>query len=293
MYKLLHKIFICYLLLLNMQTHSKEFLIHVGTTVGLSAHLCSVIGLLHNYEAHQIAGFKVAFDKNGLYYDVTKGPNWWEYYFEPIALGNYLAPKRVTSPHDLGHFGVLALCRLPIARCNQLINKYIKFKPHITKKVNDFFRQNLQNTFIIGVHYRGTDKKFEAKRIDYAQVYATIHALIQRKRLVNYKLFVATDEQAFIDYIKTKFRNVVYTNAHRSIDGQPVHYSVVNGRPQERDNAYSRGEECIIDMLLLARSHVFVRTASTLGACAMFINPKMEVISLSTNFFASCPRDRA
>ena len=282
MYKWLYKSFIWCLLVTSVQIQSKEFLISRGYKgPGLGAFFCSVLGLLHHYDRNLIAGVAIDYDKNGLYYDVTKGPNWWNYYFEPISLGDHSAPKRVISTGETPQFALLAFYKLPIARCNQLINKYIKVKHHIAKKVRDFLQRNLQNTFVIGVHYRGTDKKLEVKRVEYEKVYTAISSLIQRKNLVNYKLFVATDEQAFIDYIKTKFRNVVYTNAHRSIDGQPVHYITVNGRPQEPRNACTIGEECVVDMLLLARSHVLVRTASCLSLCSTFFNPTMEVISLS------------
>ena len=60
---------------------------------------------------------------------------------------------------------------------------------------------------------------------------------------------------------------------HRSVDGTPI--DVIQG-----DN-WNKGRDAVLDCLLLSRCDVLVRTASNLGLCAAFFNPRLPVVLLN------------
>jgi hypothetical protein len=56
---------------------------------GMFSNFLTVLGFLEYYEKGLYTGVKVNFENRGLYYEHALGSNWWEYYFEPIALGDH------------------------------------------------------------------------------------------------------------------------------------------------------------------------------------------------------------
>ena len=56
---------------------------------------------------------------------------------------------------------------------------------------------------MIGVHYRGTDKWEDAPRVAYEQMAAVIRKAMSGKS--DSRIFLATDEAAFVDYLEKTF----------------------------------------------------------------------------------------
>ena len=254
----------------------REFLILrcVGGSAGsgLFSEFCAVLGALDHYEKWKriYAGLRVDFADHGLYYDPAHGENWWKYYFEPIEFGRieHGATTIVSvRQHDIfAH----AIARLSRKRGHALIGRHVRPKTCISDKVEPYVRENFHDSFVIGIHYRGTDKFEEAPRIPYERVHAAVLDAIKTAMPVRYKLFVATDEQAFLDYMLAEFPGVLaYRTMSRSIDGKPTHL-------KEASN-YDKGEDAIIDCLLLARSDYLIRTASNLSLCSTLIEPELPV----------------
>ncbi len=216
-----------------------------------------VVSILSAYERNKIDELIIDFDHRGVFYEEERGPNWWEYYFAPIRLQQHNERK-------------LHLDGLPEREAYfQLISKYVKFKPFLIEEANTFARRHFQTKYLIGIHFRGTDKHIEAKRTPYIKIKHEIDRLIAKKKLRFFKIFVATDESAFLDFICEKYPNRVITaNAKRSDNRmQPLHFTDI-----ER---FERGKEAIIDCLLLSKCDYLIRTASNLSATATFINPKL------------------
>ncbi len=154
---------------------------------------------------------------------------------------------------------------------HRLIEKYIVVKKPLQKKIEAFIKNHFQDSFIIGIHYRGTDKISEAPRISYEKVFKEIEKAI--KGHDSYKLFVATDEQAFLDAISVRYKGkVIFIEAIRSTNGKAIHSSQKNG--------YQKGEEAVLDCVLLSKTNLLLRTASCLSACSTFFNPTLPVILL-------------
>ena len=238
--------------------------------VGLFSELSMVLGALEHYERwkQQYAGLRVDFATGGLYYDPAVGPNWWEYYFEPISVGamsGAAAKPASSAEHDIFESEA---GRLPPERRAEIIRQYVRPKAQVRDRVESYVGEHFQGTYVIGIHYRGTDHAESTPPVAYERVRAAVRDAIGRAGPVRCRLFLATDEQAFVDYIQAAFPDrLVYRRMHRSVDGTPIHTRNV-------DN-FGAGEDAVIDCLLLSRCQHLVRTESNLGLCATLFNPDL------------------
>lgn len=260
---------------------SKKYVIinHPVYNPGMFCVLNMVVAFLYQYEQGKYAGLKVDFGKNGLYYDANQGPNWWQYYFEPLQLGN--RDEGVTIPFSdkncsLDNFTQKNLTRRQVF---SLIQKHIKLKDNIQNELDVFVDNHFKKNNVIGIHYRGTDKHIEAPVVSYKKVKNTIDKEIKNRGLKGYKLFVATDDQRFLDYLNLHFReNIICQDIYRSQDGTALH---LNGS----NHPYQLGKEALLDCLLLSKTELLIRTDSRLSLWSAYFNPKMKVITLNTNYY--------
>lgn len=250
------------------------YVIFEGCWTGMFSQFHMVLSLCELYENGIIEGGCVDFKKNGFYYDVQKGENWWEYYFEPISLGHSEEAQVYT-------FNSIDCSNIEHRNTRlenfALIQKYIRLKPHILQKEKDFFDNNFNHYYVIGVHYRGTDKESEAPRISYETIASVIQEHIGSLKEDNWKIFIATDEIAFLDYVAKLFPGrVCYNEAFRSENKTPIHMSY--------SDIYRGGEEAILDCLLLSKSNILIRTSSNLSLVSSYFNPQISVIEVSKRY---------
>jgi hypothetical protein len=260
-------------------------------SVGMFAIFSTLAGFLFLYDRGCYAGVSIDCTATGAYYEPAYGPDWWEYYCEPLALGKRQGAQvkrswggEAIDMDLLLHSGVYsenyvypyALPEFYLSRKSvfELIQKYIKIKPHLLQKIDSFVEREFTAPLMFGVHYRGTDKSIEAARVSYQQVLDTVYREIQRYSSQDYKMFVATDEHAFLEYMQQQFpHRICYQQAMRSVDNKPLHLS--------ENHPYRQGEEALIDCLLLSRCDCLIRTSSNLSLWSSFFNPNMPVIPLS------------
>lgn len=276
---MINKLITCLLVFINLlflrNSDASRYIIFEGCSTGMFSQFQMVLSLCQLYENGEIKGGEVNFKKNGFYYDVQKGENWWEYYFEPLYFGK---SKRT----DICRFNSIACSNIEYSNTRfenfKLIKKYIRLKPHILEKEKYFIDNNFINYYVIGVHYRGTDKKCEAPRVSYETVKLVIEEHIQSLKEYNWKIFVATDEIAFLNYLTTLFPGRVCCNseAFRSENQTPIHGNY--------PDAYQGGEEAILDCLLLSKSNILIRTSSNLSLVSTYFNPELSVIELSKRY---------
>lgn len=278
MLKKIYQIVLCLLFLTTsviLYSNPREFLVlealgmnnEPQTWPGFFASFQGVIGGLDVYEKNHYAGCKVAF-KWGLYLDPQVGSDWWNYYFEPIKVGSRKNAKTRRLSNGIRHeLAFNAISSISRQRAFELIQRYVHIKAPIQEKIDLFVHENFIDKFIIGVHYRGTDKSIEAPRVPYQKVHDELDKIITNLgKDINYLIFVATDEQNFIDYIRLQYPlRVCCLDAIRSQDGKPIHFN--------QSNPYRKGEEALIDCILLSKTHILVRTHSNVSASAGNFNP--------------------
>lgn len=261
----------------------QEHIILRSKAYGLFSMFHHVLYFLDKYEKNQIDGLDIDFAQSGLYYKKELGPNWWEYYFEPIHLQSNLENYERTIVKEDAYYLDINIVdfeyNTTLSRMNFLLKKYIRVKDEILAKVNEFKKNNFDGNFVIGIHYRGTDKIQEAKRVDFNDILEEVSQIISRLPWHRkYKIFVATDEFYFLYYMVYKFGDkVCYLPCHRSISGTPVHYD-------KTSDPYEKGEEAVLDCLLLANSHVLIRTDSNLSLCSKYFNPYLRTIEMNRRY---------
>jgi hypothetical protein len=242
-----------------------------------------VLALLDCYERKIYRGIHVDFAQSGLYYDADYGSNWWTYYFSPIRY-NFKNKIQANYIHVDGENLPGAMLRPALRAFNRnaaykLINKHIHIKPKIITKIDSFVEEHFKDTFVFGIHYRGTDKIVEAPRVPYRKVVKQLKQTISELGLEDYKIFIATDEYFFLNYIKKTFPQKVcsYTSNLRSHSNKPMHL--------DHDNKhYQRGEEAIIDCVLLSKTNYLIRTSSNLSLWSTYFNPDIPVVDLSARY---------
>jgi hypothetical protein len=257
-------------------------------------------------------------DGPNAYFDASVGDNMWDYYFEPVATLTYADIKRrISDPddpltlNDLTTLSAEDLWRIHEAEPESIypyphgiysdkfkgdpqwyskqramayyiINKYVRVKPHILAKVDAFEREYFAGKRVLGVHMRGTDKGSakllpELMRIVKPREYFR-HIDEYTDRYGYCKIFVATEQQQFLHQITARYGN-------RVISYHAMRTSGLRNPFQLDGNRYRKGEDVLIDCLLLSRSDYLLRCTSAVGEFAMYFNPKLACIDLnhSTN----------
>lgn len=243
---------------------------------GLFHNFNIVLGCLDLYDRYEYLGLTVDFKTEGLYYEEAYGPNWWNYYFEPIDLPARKTQKTATllkyfKDEEKGALGNGAHFYMSRERAHTLIERYIKVHQEILQEVDEFYSRYLKEAVLIGVHYRGTDKNLEAEEVSYSAVADKVREHLED---ASYKIFVATDEPEFLNYMQEEFAGKVYAIDAQRIQGKPVHYT--------SKKCFLKGKEALIDCLLLAKTHLLIRTNSNLSAVSAYFNPQVPVVNLNT-----------
>ena len=247
--------------------------------LGMFGAANQVLSQLYLFEARllpTVSGITVDLKKNGLYYDPSYGPNWWTYYFEPICVGSAKNATIVYPTSEQYTDALVKRRRITRKAAAQIVKKHIHIKPHIQEKIDAFISQFFLGRYVIGIHYRGTDKCKEAPRVAYKTIFEEINKRIPQEKL--YALFIATDEVEFLEQAQEKYPNqVIATESHRANNGNiGVHFS--------NKNNYILGEEALIDAYLLSKCDVLIRTSSNLSLWSTYFNPDLPVILLSQRF---------
>jgi len=253
-----------------------NFIIMRGRNTGMFHVFDCVCNLIKCYETGNCRGIEVDFDTHGAYYEPSHGKNWWSYYCEPIKFGKLINVKTVVGAGSYLSFNGKPAFRKEIFK---LIQKYIHIKPHIQEKITTFEKENFKNHFVISVHYRGTDKIIEAPRVPYEKVPEEILNVMKTYGDKKYKIFVATDEQNFVDYMINLFGDLVCYNkdALRSTSGNPVHLD-------KNFSRYKSGEDALIDCILLSRANFLIRSSSNLSRWSTYFNPKIPCVELNKRY---------
>lgn len=265
------KLLVLLTLFTSIHCAEKEFIsLSCREKAGMFSIFQDVLCLVKYYDACFYRGIEVDFETAGIYYDRRHGPNWWNYYCEPILFGKKENVRKVLG--DVPFQAPSEINGINRHLAHHLIDKYIHLKPHIVKKIDDFKSKHFENSYVIGVHYRGTDKVTEARPVSYSYMVRSIKNALDASGKKNIKVFIATDESAFLNHMKSIFKSaVICVEGHmRSASKKrPIH--LTNNDP------YKCGEDAIVDTYLLGECDVLIRTASNLSLWSTFLNPDMPV----------------
>lgn len=255
----------------------RDYLILSSDRSGMFSDVAMLLGLMEHFDLwrDRYAGLAVEMPTDALYHDSAHGPNWWDYYFEPVQVGHREGARvRHLAPMEKYAFALRAEERMSRHQGHALITRCMRVRTHVVAIVDAFARAEFRSRFVVGVHYRGTDKALEVPRVAYDEVALAVREAMARSGRDDTAVFVATDEQPFLDYMLAAFpAQVIHRDVTRSTDDTATHV-------MEGDN-YRKGEDALVDCLLLARCVHLIRTDSNLGLCASFLNPDIPVQNLT------------
>lgn len=243
--------------------------------IGMFSMADQILGHLFLFETQSspdISGLQVDFGEFGLYYDPRQGSNWWNYYFEPLSIGNEVGSKIKHASRQEGLKALGKRKQYGRSEAAAMVAKYIRVRPHIQEKVDRFAARYFQGCFTIGIHYRGTDKYTEAPRVSYSSMFNAARRLIPQD--APYQFFIATDEAPFLAAMRTAFPGrVIALEIERANGTQGLHF--------EMQHSYETGEAALMDALLLSKCNLLIRTSSKLSLWSTFFNPDLPVFLLN------------
>ncbi len=125
----------------------------------------------------------------------------------------------------------------------------------------------------LSVHYRGTDKFLESGQVDASRMFGLIESHLDG--IAAPHIFLATDDAGFARTVRQRFPEAQFSSYDLGYvkAGAPRHFSSLG--PDEKSL------EALVNMHLLARAPVCVRTSSYLSAISALINPALRTITIN------------
>lgn len=267
------------------QSRSGHLLVvEVNSWVGLFAHLETFLEISLHCERYNLTPCFMS--TSSQYVDPQRGPNWFEYFFTNLQLSAEDSEKIKNGQVPICRIEGIRQLGLPedydpqlnLRMAAQLIRKYIGIKSHVLEKVDTFVTTYFKNRSVLGIHYRGTDKR--SSPISYSDFRKSIDNFLLKNPAFDC-LFVSSDEQSFVDFIKNEFRHtlsVFYHDDHeRSKTKIAIHRS-------KSGDGFRKAEEAVLNCLLLSRCGALMKTASFLSGWSKLFNPDLLVILLNRPF---------
>jgi hypothetical protein len=189
-----------------------------------------------------------------------------------------------------------------------LLGDFVRIRPQILRKVSGFARTHLncatdRHCHIIGIHMRGTDKVF-AGLPQGPEVYEQlVKRYLQAHSPSDVVVFIATDTSAWLRQLTASLKalgvKAVSTAALRSDDYTATKDAWAASTPWTSTNVkgahniiwstdprtgYKKGEDVLLDALLLAHSDFLLCSSSAVSEFAIYFNPELSRRSINAQF---------
>jgi len=254
-------------------------------------------------------------DGRNAFIDLRRGDNMWDYYFEPVAgITHQELMSRMVDPDDsLSSDDVITLtpdelwdihCRTPESvfpyphsmhrdsfdggtawyddqreRGRRVCDAYVRVKPHINEIVDQFVAANFGDGPVLGVHLRGSDKGTADGSVSLMRIvppreyFPRVDAYL--KSNAQARIFAASDQAQYIQALKSRYgERVISYDALRT-------YGMKNPFDKDDGEGYRKGEDVLVDCLLLSRCDHLLKCTSAVGEFAMYFNPQLTCEDLN------------
>lgn len=250
----------------NAMQKGRRFIIDVRGKMGFGASLTSTVILHHYFRA--VPAFAGVTVTNPLYADLRGHSDLLSSYFDRLNHGvdeqSCRVPFRFSqdvalAPLDGG---------LSLREANRLFFRHYRIRPCFQEEANASIDGCIARK--IGVHFRGSDKRLEAERVDWLDITSLIESCMEAYH--SDELFVASDELGFIDYLRRRY-------GKRRVSALECKYlsNGVNGAHLLSGDGFEKGREALLTIMLLGMCKVCIRGASHLSAWAKIFNPDLSV----------------
>ena len=240
------------------------------------------------------------------FFDPEVGENVWDYYFEPPGGITYAQLReamnreqvahsqvRWVTPAEAYHWHSTAPDRLAtlwqdeefenaeqkkawfIGRreeARRVVSQHLQVKEPILEKVEMFWKEYLAGGSgpVFGVQIRGSDFGY-ADPCPPETYFAAIDRKIADENLPEFRIFVATDQAQFVTDFEERYGKgrVLSADCIRST-GSVAPFKLKGVSP------YQKGEDVLIDIMLLSRCDFLYKCAAAVGEAALWFNPDLE-----------------
>jgi hypothetical protein len=215
----------------------------------------------------------------------------------PFEVGYFASEHTFVSSH-FGDHPALEGKALPIPylrddpdgalrrEANDIIRRFVRPRDYLRQKADCFFQHHMQGHYVVGVHARGTDAISKEEIRPHRQgslVLSKYVAEIQRllEAQPEARIFVATDDQSSLDYLKEMFggRVLAYDSVrHESGEAAgkgPTGWIMPAYIAGDRARAARNGEEAVVEYLLLSRCDYLVHNGSGLARTSLLNAPRL------------------
>jgi hypothetical protein len=159
------------------------------------------------------------------------------------------------------------------ANVSRVLHQHLKIKSGILEKVEAIWGEKFQGRRILGLHKRGTDHGMHGQLLDMDFYFSAVDQEIDRYDC----LYLATDEEETLAAFRKRYKNVIcLEDAYRSTDGKCVHQN-------HFENNYKKGEDVLIEALLLARLNFLLRTQSNVTLFSILYNKDVPYKRIDTH----------
>lgn len=246
--------------------------VNLSSPVGMGAVLCHAL-LLHAYFADEGVDAEIK-ASSPLYSEAD----------EDFLARFFKRPSSVSSLRPLGRSATEYLIRhvrpdhMPLGRACDLFTTHFRPSDELGAAIS---AATDIPEFDLSIHFRGTDKFLESGHVGYEGMFAAIRAELAGRETGN--VFLATDDAGFSAELKARFPGLNYTSYDLGEveAGLPRHFSDLS----PTDKAL----EALVNIFLLARSKVCVRTSSYMSAASTFVNPALRTVTINQTVAASLP----
>jgi hypothetical protein len=214
-----------------------------------------------------------------LYTDRERGADFLAYFFDrperDLIDARVIERANVERVQELG-LPTYCIAQMTLERAAMLVRRYMPIRQEIADEVDRFAERHFAPGSVLGVHFRGTDKRTEAPPVSRAECSAAIRRYLSEHPGLD-RIFVASDEASFIGFIEGEFPSIpVCSCDDRRSDGDvAVHRLGFAG------GNYEKGRQALVNCLLLSRCDLLIRTASSLSGWASVFNPRLPVVMLN------------
>lgn len=296
-----------YLFIWRNRLYNKFYIIR---NVDIHAGFCAIMVYVLNgiRKAHELGAIPVIdFNKDNTpeFYSKAHGEYIWDYFFEPVSAYTAGQVKSFVNEGMITPDAILLPTSAEVMRIHheeedrlatfwakntpsdkqkwlaqkralgrEYIQKYISVRPGIVAKVDAFISAHFKNQYMIGIHIRGTDFAY-ASPTPITRYFEETDGIIKQKGKKDCLVFLATDQQQYLEAFQARYKDkLVYSNALRSDNHiAPFRLAVEDG--------YRKGEDVLIDVLILAACNHVLKGAAAVGEMALWFNDSLLVTDFS------------
>ncbi|MGA2329100.1 MAG: O-fucosyltransferase family protein [Bryobacteraceae bacterium] len=173
-------------------------------------------------------------------------------------------------------------------KAGKITGTFVRPRSYIVEKADRFFRERMNGRYVVGVHIRGTDAVSEEHGRNYPHRRESLRLpnyVKEIERLLKAEpeaaIFVASDEQSSVDYVRDTFGSrVIACDSIRHLGGEPVGkgpsgWIMPAYVARDRDVAARSGEEAVIEYVLLSRCNYLVHNGSSLARMVLLKVPQL------------------